>query len=214
MARLRRLILPGVAAHIVQRGNNRNPCFFAPPDYRLYLRYVREQASEKACAVHAYCLMSNHVHLLVTPSTAEGCSEFAKAVGQRYVRYINRAYGRTGTLWEGRYRSCLARTARYVLACYRYIELNPVRAAIVDHPADYVWSSYRSNTDPNATAWLTPHAEYLALSADPDRRARLYEELVQSGLDARTIDEVRRATRRGIDLGSRSARRGIPPIGV
>ena len=128
MPRLARFILPGVAVHIVQRGNNRAACFRRDGDYTLYLLHLRELAAALDCAVHAYCLMTNHVHMLITPPSAQACMALMRNLGQRYVQHFNRVYERTGTLWEGRYRSCVVQSAQYVLACYRYIEHNPVRA--------------------------------------------------------------------------------------
>jgi len=202
MPRQRRLILPDVAVHIVQRGNNRGPCFFRPGDYRCYLRHLRDLSIEFACAVHAYCLMTNHVHLLVTPPSADACVALMRNLGQRYVQYVNRTHLRTGTLWEGRYRSCLVQSARYVLACYRYIELNPVRAAMVSDPEAYRWSSYWANTQEEGDSWLTPCPEFLNLDDDPARRRKIYRALVQDGMDAMLLDDVRKATSGGYPLGS------------
>src|SRR5258708_29444793 len=143
MSRRLRLTLAGVAVHLIQRGNNRGACFFADEDYARYLGYVAEFAPQFGCAVHAFVLMTNHVHLLLTPQQTDGASRLMQRLGQHYVQYVNRTYRRSGTLWEGRFRSCLAQSEDYVLACYSYIELNPVRAGMVRHPVDYRWSSYR-----------------------------------------------------------------------
>ena len=143
MPRRARISMPGIPWHIIQRGNNRSACFYAEEDYRLYLDHLKEQADKYGCAVHAYVLMTNHVHLLLTPEKENSAALLMKNLGQRYVQYINRTYRRSGTLWEGRFRSCLTQTEDYVLACYRYIELNPVRANMVNHPRAYPWSSYR-----------------------------------------------------------------------
>jgi putative transposase len=145
MARTARHVLPGVALHIVQRGLSGNACFFERRDYAKYLQLLLECASRFACSVHAYCLMTNHVHLLVTPHESEACGRFMKQLSQYYVQTINDRVQRSGTLWEGRYYSCLLTSARYVLACYRYIELNPVRAGMVRAPEDYPWSSYQAH---------------------------------------------------------------------
>ena len=140
MPRRARLAIAGVPLHLIQRGNNRTACFFAEEDYALYLDHLTELAPKFDCRIHAYVLMTNHVHLLLTPRTATGASSLMKHLGQRYVQYINRTYRRSGTLWEGRFRSCIAREERYVLACYRYIEANPVRAAMVaDRPGQDKW---------------------------------------------------------------------------
>ena len=142
MPRRPRVSLPGVTHHIIQRGNNRIACFYSENDYRFYLEWPFDYAEHCQYQVHAYVLMTNHVHLFVTPETRSGLGELMKRLGQRYVQYINRTYQRTGTLWEGRFKSCITQDDQYVLSCYRYIELNPVRANIVSHPAEYAWSSY------------------------------------------------------------------------
>jgi putative transposase len=145
MPRRARLSLPGIPWHIIQRGNNRAACFHAEEDYRLYLDYLKEFSAKFDCAVHAYVLMTNHVHLLLTPEHIDSAALLMKHLGQRYVQYVNRTYKRSGTLWEGRFRSCLTQSEQYVLACHRYIELNPVRAGMVKKPQDYPWSSYSAN---------------------------------------------------------------------
>jgi len=204
MPRQSRLVLPGVALHVIQRGNNRLKCFFRESDYVLYLLHLRELAEKFGCELHAYCLMTNHVHLLMTPSTADGLSALMRNLGQRYVQYVNRTYGRTGTLWEGRFRSCIAESARYVLACYRYIELNPVRAGIVDEPGGYSWSSYRANAEGRPDRIVTPHPEFLALGADDDTRRRSYRRLFTEALEASVIGAIRDATAGGYPLVSES----------
>jgi putative transposase len=166
MPRQPRPDLADVPQHVVQRGNDRQPCFYATEDYRRYLAGLRESAIRYGCSVHAYVLMTNHVHLLVTPSSAGAVSRMMQWLGRQYVGYINGRYRRTGTLWEGRYKSCLVDTERYLLTCYRYIELNPVRAAMVADPADYAWSSYRTNAQALPDKVVVPHAEYLRLGAD------------------------------------------------
>ena len=131
--------------YVIQRGNNRQACFYADQDYQFFLEWLGKYAKETGCAIHAYVLMTNHVHLLVTPKQAESAGQLMKRLGQRYVQYVNRTYRRSGTLWEGRFRSCLTQDDEYLLRCYRYIELNPVRAGMVSHPAEYPWSSYQVN---------------------------------------------------------------------
>jgi len=145
MARKPRVFLQGVAQHVVQRGNNREPCFFAEADYQFYLECLAESATKYACQLHAYVLMTNHVHLLVTPENESSLSGMMQSLGRRYVRYVNHTYKRTGTLWEGRYKSSLVQSENYLLTCSRYIELNPVRANMVETPAEYRWSSYGHN---------------------------------------------------------------------
>ena len=145
MARKPRFNLPGVPQHVIQRGNNRESCFFDAEDYRCYLDALGHASKQCGCAVHAYILMTNHVHLLVTQERRDGVSAMMQSLGRRYVRYINDRHRRTGTLWEGRYKAALVDSERYLLACYRYIELNPVRAGMVELPGRYPWSSYRYN---------------------------------------------------------------------
>ncbi|HEX9182051.1 MAG TPA: transposase [Burkholderiales bacterium] len=196
------MILPGVAVHITQRGNDRADCFRRDSDYLVYLVQLRELAATLECAVHAYCLMTNHVHLLTTPATAGACSNLMKNLGQRYAQYFNRAHERTGALWEGRFHSCIVESPRYVLACYRYIELNPVRAGLVRHPRAYAWSSYAANAGLRSDKMLTPHPEFVALSEDPARRRSMYRGLVEQALEAKLIGEIRSATVGGYPLGS------------
>lgn len=184
MPRQPRPDLAGVPQHVVQRGNDRQPCFYVADDYRRYLGGLRESATRYGCVVHAYVLMTNHVHLLVTPSSVGAVSRMMQWLGRQYVGYINGRYRRTGTLWEGRYKSCLVDTERYLLTCYRYIELNPVRAAMVADPADYAWSSYRANAQALADPLVVPHAEYLRLGADAPERCVAYRYLFEDALDA------------------------------
>ena len=202
MVRRARLSLPGIPWHIIQRGNNRTACFYADEDYCCYLDHLKAQAHKYHCEVHAYVLMTNHVHLLVTPKKEDSAARLMKNLGQRYVQYINRTYRRSGTLWEGRFRSCLTQSEDYVLACYRYIELNPVRANMVKHPRDYPWSSYRSNAEGKANALLTPHGQYLTLARDVNKRSEVYRGLFKAHVD--DIDnQIRTATNGNYVLGNK-----------
>lgn len=200
MPRRARILLPGVPVHLIQRGNNRSACFYAGEDYLFYLDHLNEQAAKHACQIHAYCLMTNHVHLLLTPGKTDSLGKLMKALGQRYVQYVNRTYRRSGTLWEGRFRSCLLQEDAYVLACYRYIELNPVRACMVEHPAEYRWSSYRVNAQ-GEEGCIAAHALYLALGSQEDERRSAYRELFRHELDPGLIDEIRQATNGNFVLG-------------
>lgn len=202
MPRRARLYLPGVPLHIIQRGNNRQACFFADEDYRFYLEWLAHHAKKTDCRVHAYVLMTNHVHLLVSASRPDGAGALMKALGQRYVQYVNRTYRRSGTLWEGRFRSCLTLEENYLLGCYRYIELNPVRAGMVEHPAEYVWSSYRANAQGEAGGLITPHSLYMALGEGAESRQAAYRELFRYELDPGMVDEIRAATNGNYVLGS------------
>jgi putative transposase len=202
MPRRARLIAPGLPVHIIQRGNNRSACFYADENYRFYLDHLGELAAMHGCAVHAYCLMTNHVHLLLTPQASDSLGGLMKGLGQRYVQYVNRSYRRSGTLWEGRFRSCLMQDDAYVLACYRYIELNPVRAGMVPHPADYRWSSYRANAQGDADALLTPHALYTSLKPSREGRLAAYREIFRHEFDSGLVDEIRQATNGNFALGN------------
>ena len=201
MPRRARLSLPHVPLHVIQRGNNRQACFFAEEDYRFYLGWLAEHAEKTGCRVHAYVLMTNHVHLLLSSDRADAPGALMKALGQRYVQYVNRAYRRSGTLWEGRFRSCLTQEEAYLLACQRYIELNPVRAGMVEHPAEYRWSSYRANAQGEADALVTPHPLYEALGANAAARQAVYRELFRHELEPGLVDEIRRATNGNFALG-------------
>lgn len=203
MSRQPRPIIPEVPIHITQRGNNRLRCFFADADFLVYLDLLRIAARRADCDVHAYVLMTNHVHLLVTSKQQRGPAAMMKALGERYVQYVNRRYGRTGTLWEGRYHSCLVQRERYLMVCQRYIELNPVRAQVVAHPADYPWSSYRRNAHGEGSALITPHYLYSNLGADPCSRESAYRALFNDCITIRTINKVRRATNANLALGNK-----------
>jgi putative transposase len=202
MPRRARLSIPGIPWHIIQRGNNRSACFYADEDYPLYLDLLEELAGKFGCAVHAYVLMTNHVHLLLTPEKEDSAALLMKHLGQRYVQYINRTYQRSGTLWEGRFRSCLTQSEDYVLACYRYIELNPVRANMVRHPREYRWSSYRANGEGRSNTLIQPHDMYQRLGRTPESRREAYRGLFKAHLDHEMLDQIRSATNGNYALGS------------
>jgi putative transposase len=202
MPRRARLALPNVPLHIIQRGNNRQACFFADEDYLNYLRWLGEYAAKTGCRIHAYVLMTNHVHLLISTECNESAGALLKALGQRYAQYVNRSYRRSGTLWEGRFRSCLTQEETYLLSCQRYIELNPVRAGMVLHPAEYRWSSYRANAQGEVDALLKPHPLYEALGCDAPSRQAAYRELFRYELDPGLVDEIRNATNGNYALGN------------
>jgi putative transposase len=202
MPRQLRLRLAGVPLHIIQRGNNRARCFHSEGDYRLYLGLLLELSPKFRCSVHAYVLMTNHVHLLLTPTEELGASMLMKNVGQRFAQFANRSNGRTGSLWEGRFRSSLVDTDGYLLRCHRYIECNPVRAGMVVDPADYPWSSYRANALGQADPVLSPHPIYLALGADEWERRTRYVRLFEGEMSDRELARIRDATNGGFPLGS------------
>jgi REP-associated tyrosine transposase len=209
-----RLILPGVAVHIIQRGNNRAACFRSDSDYLVYLAHLRQLSEKYDCAIHAYCLMTNHVHLLMTPSAAGACTGLMRDLGQRYVQYFNREHERTGTLWEGRFRSCLAESPRYVVACHRYIELNPVRAGMVPHPSGYQWSSHAVNSGMRTDSLVMPHPDVEALGGDAANRYGAYRRLFEENLDPILIQNIRDATNAGYPLASDAFKASVlEPLG-
>ena len=170
MARQPRFVLPGHPQHVIQRGNNRSVIFGAEEDYGFYLDRLREGCNKHGCDVHAYVLMTNHTHLLLTPHSENGIGKLMQYIGRYYVQYFNYQYRRTGTLWEGRYKATLLDSEQYLLTCYRYIELNPVRAAMVDHPREYPWSSYRFNALGEPDGVIIPHELYQQLGKDGPER--------------------------------------------
>ena len=164
MARLPRFVIPDQPQHVIVRGNNRSEIFCADADYLFYLEKLQQACDKHDCIIHAYVLMTNHVHLLITPQTEEGLGKVMQMLGRYYVQYYNFTYQRTGTLWEGRYRATLIDSEAYLLTCMRYIELNPVRAGMVAHPSEYPWSSYRCNALGQANILVLPHVEYVRLA--------------------------------------------------
>lgn len=209
MPRRARLAIAGIPWHIIQRGNNRSACFFHDEDYQFYLEQLALQAGKFGCRVHAYCLMTNHVHLLLTPSEKDSASLMMKHLGQRFVQYINKRYRRSGTLWEGRFKSCLTQEERYVLTCYRYIELNPVRARMVLHPKDYRWSSYAVNAGGMSDTIVTPHKHYLSLAPSTAARLEAYRALVAEAMTEADIKAIRSATNGNFVLGNNRFQREI-----
>ncbi len=191
MARTTRCFVPGHALHIVQRGNNRSICFVDDADRVVYLGMLAELAGETRCAVHAYVLMGNHVHMLVTPESPNAPSSLMQRIGMRFAAYVNRRHRRTGTLWEGRFRSSVVETDDYVASCHRYIELNPVRAGIVERPDEYRWSSHLASIGATVQGFLTPHPTISALGRDPDRARAAYRGLFDKPLDDAVLGLLR-----------------------
>ena len=187
---------------MVQRGNNRQPCFFDDDDRHLYLHYLKQSADKCGGSVHAYVLMTNHVHLLATGLEAGAVGRMMQSLGRRFVRYFNKKHGRTGTLWEGRFKSSLIGSDRYLLACYRYIELNPVRGGLVDGPGKYRWSSYRHNAFGKPDRLVSPHATYLSLGSSDETRQLAYRQLFQYALDDSDTQAIRDHINQGRVLGS------------
>ena len=209
MPRKPRMFLPDVPCHVITRGNNRELCFFSDDDYLFYLKYLNDASERYRVAVHAYVLMTNHVHLLMTPADVESIPRVLQSIGRRYVQYVNKRYRRTGTLWEGRYKASLIDAERYVLACYRYIELNPVRANMVSHPADYKWSSYPVNAGIRPRKSLVQHDVYARLGPDQKSRAAAYRELFSVDLGAELVHDIQRASTFSMPLGDNLFREKI-----
>jgi putative transposase len=212
MARLGRYYLPDQPLHVIQRGNNREPVFFDAEDYRLYLGWLAEASARCGVAIHGYVLMTNHVHLLVTPGDAAALSRMMQSLGRLYVRHVNRTYRRSGTLWEGRYRAAPVEAEAHLLACLRYIELNPVRARMVRKPGRYPWSSYRAHAEAAADPLLSEHPLYAALGATPVARSKAYLGLIAEALDPGFIDELRAATNGGWALGGAKWRAKVEQV--
>ena len=210
MPRIARAVVVDFPLHVVQRGINRSDCFFDDSDYLAYLDYLRKFAARFGCSVHAYCLMTNHVHLLLTPHSKESCGLLMKNLSQHYVQRTNYRLKRTGTLWEGRFHSSLVLSDSYALACYRYIETNPVRAHMTMAASDYRWSSYHANGGGKVDSLVRPHAAYATPDLDPECRTRAYAQLCSQELPTKTIDEIRRAIKIGGAIGARRRKRGRP----
>lgn len=202
MPRRPRLVIADVPLHIIQRGNNRQPCFVTEPDYLVYLDLLQRAALASDCRVHAYALMTNHTHILATPATATGPGAMMKSVGERYVKYFNTRHGRIGTLWNGRFKSCLIHDESYLLVCYRYIELNPVRAGMVHDALQYRWSSYRANAYGGADSVITPHPLFESLAVNAEDRRAAYRALVSEGVPASAARALRDATNHNYACGS------------
>ena len=202
MARLPRFVITGQPQHIIQRGNNRQAIFHTDEDYRFYLEKLSDAAKKYQCDIHAYVLMTNHVHLLVTPHTEDGIGKMMQMLGRYYVQYFNHCYKRTGTLWEGRYRATLIDSEQYLLTCMRYIELNPVRAQnMANHPVDYPWSSYAFNALGKEDQLVTPHLEYRRLGSTRQERQSSYRQLFCARIPEVTLEALREATNKAWVMG-------------
>lgn len=201
MSRKPRFVLPGVPQHVIQRGNNREPCFYSNDDYVRYLEDLHDAAVKNNAVVHAYVLMTNHVHLLVTPAQPHSIAHMMQDLGRKYVRYINHTYQRSGTLWEGRYKASLVDSEAYLLICMRYIEVNPVRAGMVEHPGEYRWSSYTKNAQGDDNELINHHPVYDSLGKNSDERFYAYRELFRHHIDNEQIHEIRDALNKELVLG-------------
>ena len=202
MPRKPRFFLPDIPAHIVQRGHSHAPVFFEDSDYQTYLGWLGEAAQRYHCVIHAYVLMTNHVHILATPQDKQGISRMMQYIGRRYVPYINHTYGMSGTIWEGRYKASLISDEQYLLTCMRYIELNPVRANMVNTPGRYRWSSYRSNAQGKENILLTKHPLYLSMGKTRASRCEAYKALFKACIDEGNLKDIRAAWQTGTPLGN------------
>ena len=204
MARLPRFVIPGQPQHVIVRGNNLEAIFYAEADYQFYLDKLKLACEKHQCDLHDYVLMTNHVHLLITPHTQESLAKALQMIGRYYVQYFNFTYARTGTLFEGRYKATVIDSEHYLLSCYRYIELNPVRANIVQHPSEYPWSSYAMNAlgDEGTGSLLVPHGEYIELGKNELARQAAYRALFKTRINEKTLEEIRESTNKAWVLGS------------
>lgn len=212
MPRRPRFDLPGIPFHIVQRGNDRQACFFDDDDRHFYLDVLIAAAQREAVQVHAWVLMTNHVHLLATPMLSGAASRMMQSVGRRYVQRINMRWKRTGTLWEGRFRSSLVDSGEYALACCRYIELNPVRAKLAREPSEYRWSSHGSNALGRDDGLTQPHASWRALGDREDLCRQRYRDIVAQRVKAEELDDLRAHTEQGRAWGSEAFRSRVEAI--
>ena len=201
-----------VAEHVIVRGNNRQAIFNSQTDMKAYIAWLKQYSKKYQVAIHAWVLMSNHVHILCTPANSTAISQMMQSIGRMYVMYFNKTYQRSGTLWEGRYRSCLVESEQYLLTLYRYIELNPVRAGMVKQPSDYTWSSYQCNGLGKQSDLLSPHNCYLAIHSDVNLRLAAYRALFATHLDEKSIDDIRKATNKGLALGSEAFKHQVAAL--
>ena len=202
MARHQRIAPQGVSQHVIQRGNNRSPCFYDEKDFIAYTGWLKQYSSKFEVDIHAWVLMTNHVHLLCTPRLDnQGISKMMQSLGRVYVRFFNHKYQRTGTLWEGRFRSSLVNSEAYLLRLQQYIELNPVRANMVQSPARYKWSSFAMNGLGQNSSLYTAHPVYLSLGKTKDSRLLAYQSLFKQPLKAELLQEIRNCSQRELVLG-------------
>ncbi|NIA56323.1 transposase [Massilia sp. TW-1] len=204
MARQPRLVLPDQPHHVLQRGNDNQPIFRDDDDHRRFLEFLRESAKFYRVAIHAYVLMPNHVHLLATPSDEDGLAAMMQKVGRLYVPWFNNKYGRSGTLFQGRFRTSVIDANAYFVACVRYIELNPQRSQLAFDPLAYPWSSYAHHAGVRPDPLITDHAKYWELGNTPFQREAAYIELAQQGVSGQELDAINAAVLKGAPLGSRA----------
>jgi putative transposase len=197
-----RYFIPEIPQHVIQRGVDRQPVFFRPEDYTLYLQRLGQAAEKYGCLIHAYVLMTNHTHLLITPCHKRSLPHLMQAMGRNYVQRVNKSHGRTGTLWEGRYKASLVQDDYYLLACYKYIELNPVRAGLVSAPGDYRYSSYRHNALGKPDKVISSHATYRSLASTPRNRQIAYRKMFLDSITPELLTAIRDTTNSCLVLGN------------
>lgn len=202
MARLPRLIVPHQPHHVLQRSAGRQPVFLDADDFLRFLRYLKEGAKQFKVALHAYVLMPDHIHLLATPSDLTGLARTMQWLGRHYVPYFNQKYARTGTLWEGRYKTAVIDAEHYFLLCSRYIELNPVRALLVCDPGEYPWSSFRHHAGVALDSLITDHSVYWSLGNTPFAREAAYQVLMGQPLAVSDVAALTETTLKGWAIGS------------
>jgi putative transposase len=212
LARLLRTCLPGVPHHVIQRGNNRQLCFGCEEDFAAYAHWLHQYASQYRVSIHAWVFMTNHVHLLLTPTQSDGISRLMQSLGRSYVRYFNKRYDRSGTLWEGRFKSCVVDSESYLLICQRYIEMNPLRAGMVKYAGEYRWSSFQANGMGREIKLWTPHPVYLQLGNSSDERCRVYRLLHEHPLDGRVLGEIRESLKKELALGGEQFRQQVTQL--
>lgn len=214
VSRSPRVLFADVPVHYIHRGNDRRPIFHDDGDRWRYRELLLEGALKYRCAIHAYVLMTNHVHLLLTPANVDGPARLTQWLGRRYVRAFNRRHRRTGTLWEGRYRSSVITSTRYLLACSRYIDLNPVRAGLCASAVDFAWSSYARLAHGRSDELVTEHAVYQGIGRTSEDRQWAYRALCASTSDGRELETIRRSVQRGDMLVDDASPHGSLPAGV
>jgi len=202
MPRKPRVSIAGVPEHVIQRGNNRQAIFVDDSDMKAFVTWLKDYAEKYDVAIHSWVFMTNHFHLLCTPLSQSAVSLLMQSLGRRYVQYFNRRHERTGTLWEGRFRSCMVQAEDYVIELYRYIELNPVRAGMVNDPTQYSWSSYQCNGLGKKSSLLTPHPLYQNLGKTNETRQANYRELFRYSVEDRLLDNIRQTANSGLVLGN------------
>ena len=204
MARLPRIVIPNQPLHIIHRGNNRQDIFKSEDDIVRVKEDISNSLSKSDCSLHAYVIMTNHLHLLITPKSKEQLAVFMQSMANRYVLYFNAIHQRTGTIWEGRFKSCLVDSEHYLFTLYKYIEMNPVKANMVKDIADYKWSSYGHNASGQTDRLITEHLLYKELGKNTEQRCENYKKMFMQFNTIKQDSQITEATMRGEVLGSDS----------